>query len=118
MAVSDGEMNVSPGARRAIEGAVGLLSPFDSEPRVGALISKLTTIANPEGSTDDDDEDRIEKALEGVHETLAKSEDLPPQTRDRLRKAAVDLERESVARVNPRGADAWGRLHRHDLGAA
>jgi hypothetical protein len=56
----------------------------------------------------DGDEDTLSKALLGLRTSLTKS-DLPLGTRERLQKAALALERESLARTNPRASDEWQR---------
>lgn len=108
---TDGELDVSAGARAGIQRALDVLTPYRDEPRVAALVNKLTTIGDPieaGGDEDVDDEAKLTKALCQVRAHLTKCEDLPPTTRESLRKAALALEREHLAKMgNPRAAEQW-----------
>lgn len=48
----DETVDVSAAAKAAIRQAVELLNPYDGDPRISALISKLTQIGNPVSKAD------------------------------------------------------------------
>jgi len=115
---TDSELDVSAGARAGIQRALDVLKPYNDEPRIQALLTKLAAIGDPVGAGGDedaDDADKVSKALEGVRATLSKADDLPPSTRENLHKAEMELQREYLAKFNPAAADRWqddwGRHH-------
>ena len=105
MAASDGTIDVSTGAQAAIKSAMDGLQAYKGEPRVAALISKLATIADPEGDAGVD-EQQLSKSLEDVVK-LEKSEDVSESVRKRAGEARLDLERAYLARMSPTGSARW-----------
>ena len=99
---------VSAAAQRAIRNAQVALRPYADEPRVAALVQKLTAISSPEGSFERDDE--ISKALIHV-ESLAKGEDASAAVRDRASQVSMELQRAHLSRHSG-GAHVWERAAR------
>lgn len=104
---TDAELNVSAGAQAATRRALAALEPYAGEPRVKALIGKLTAIADPT-NFDADRAAEIAKALADC-EALAKSEDVSDLVKAKAERARVELEKSYLERMSPAGADVWKR---------
>ena len=106
MTVSDRTTEVSAGAQSAIKNAMASLQAYKAEPRVAALISKLATIANPEGDTGDDGQ--LAKSMADA-ERIEKSEDVSPQLRERAGNVRLELERAYLRKHSAGGSAVWER---------
>ncbi len=101
---TNGEINVSAGARSALRRAQSVLDGYRLEdPRIDALHRKLGAIASPEDGGEDDT--TLAKAMLTC-ERIAKSA-VSAETRELAQKASRDLAVEHLARMSPAAHAAW-----------
>jgi hypothetical protein len=103
----DAELNVSTGAQAAIRRAMAALTPYEGEPRVAALVTKLRAIESPS----DFDADRVAEISKALLDcqSLAKSEDVSDLVKAKAESARVELEKSYLERMSPAGSDVWKR---------
>jgi hypothetical protein len=93
-------------ARAAMSDAINALQPHESDPQVGALISKIQAVRGDASSSD-----RLAKAMLET-ERLIKSEgdSVTPDVLAKAEQAHKDLQLEYLAQHNPRAAEQYAQL--------
>ncbi len=101
----------------SVEEAAVLLRQHADDPAVRQVLAAMSIGASAPDETEPDEDDKVSKALVSPRDAIEKCGEFP-EMRGRLEKAAFALEREHLARVNPRAADSWQRTRGRHHGVA
>ena len=97
-----GEVTISPGARRLFLLAVDSFRPYQDEEPVAAAMRKLTAVAKPT----DFEADQLAKSIGDLTE-LRKRDDLDPETRSRVSKTQREVEGAYLGKYSPAAHEHW-----------
>jgi hypothetical protein len=105
MSISDGNIDVSPGARAALARCVELLRPYADEPRIAALRSKLASIRSPEDAVADE----LTKVELAKADAIREHGPFSATDRERNRAATRDAQLQYLRQNSPAAAEIWER---------